>query len=121
MKRTLCPNRIIFVGDKHGNAGLHPDIAFVGSKSYNKIVQWIADLDIYVDDVILINKHQIFDTRLNWPDALFIACGNIASEALNDEGIKHFKLPHPSGRNRKLNDKKYEKNLLKECYKWIRE
>jgi len=44
-----------------------------------------------------------------------IALGNIASEALTKIGVKHFKLPHPSGLNRKLNDKNYINKVLKEC------
>ena len=44
-----------------------------------------------------------------------IALGNVASEALTKINVDHFKLPHPSGLNRKLNDKKYVTQLLKEC------
>jgi len=31
----------------------------------------------------------------------------------------YFSLPHPSGRNRLLNDKKYIKLKLKECKEWL--
>lgn len=44
-----------------------------------------------------------------------IALGNVASEALIKINVDHFKLPHPSGLNRKLNDKKYVTRVLKEC------
>jgi|TARA_A100001388_G_C28769974_1_gene503210 hypothetical protein len=47
-----------------------------------------------------------------------IALGNVASEALSKIGVEHFKLPHPSGLNRKLNDKKYVNKVLKECYEY---
>jgi len=44
-----------------------------------------------------------------------IALGNVASEALAKINIDHFKLPHPSGLNRKLNDKVYVQKVLSEC------
>ena len=37
---------------------------------------------------------------------------------LSKIGVEHFKLPHPSGLNRKLNDKKYVNKVLKECYEY---
>jgi hypothetical protein len=48
-----------------------------------------------------------------------IALGNFSSMTLSKLGIKHFKMPHPSPRNRKLNDKEYEKNMLKECKNYL--
>ena len=48
-----------------------------------------------------------------------IALGNTASKALNKLKIKHFKLPHPSPRNRLLNNKKFITKQLKECRKYI--
>ena len=43
-----------------------------------------------------------------------VALGNFVSDALNKLNIKHFKAPHPSPRNRKFNDKSFEKQFLKE-------
>lgn len=37
-----------------------------------------------------------------------LTLGRNAGEVLNSLGINHFGLPHPSGLNRKLNDKSYE-------------
>ena len=48
-----------------------------------------------------------------------IALGGFASDVLKRIGINHFKLPHPSPRNRALNDKSYEKTVLKECEQYI--
>lgn len=49
-----------------------------------------------------------------------IALGLMASRRLDKNEIEHFKMEHPSGRNRKLNNKIYLDNRLKECYNWIR-
>ncbi len=49
-----------------------------------------------------------------------IALGGLASTALNKIGVDHFKLPHPSPRNRLLNDKTFEKKILKECKEYLK-
>jgi len=48
-----------------------------------------------------------------------VALGNFPSEALRRIGVDHFTLPHPSGLNRKLNDKRYELERLELCRKYI--
>lgn len=48
-----------------------------------------------------------------------LALGGFSSNVLDKIKIDHFKLPHPSPRNRKLNDKTFETNILKECKKYI--
>ena len=48
-----------------------------------------------------------------------IALGNFPSEALRRIGVDHFALPHPSGLNRKLNDKQYEREQLNLCRDYI--
>lgn len=60
-------------------------------------------------------------TCLNGYDKI-IALGGFASAALKRLDINHFKLPHPSPRNRALNDKSYEIEMLSSCenYLWNR-
>jgi hypothetical protein len=48
-----------------------------------------------------------------------IALGNFPSMALSKIDVEHFMLPHPSGLNRKLNDKSYEIKILEECRGYI--
>ena len=48
-----------------------------------------------------------------------ITLGNTANEALTLLGIQHFQLPHPSGLNRKLNNKEYLTKVLSECQKYL--
>ena len=48
-----------------------------------------------------------------------IALGGFVSGALNKIDVSHFKLPHPSPRNRLLNDKKYEIRILKQCRDYL--
>lgn len=49
-----------------------------------------------------------------------IALGNVASSSLHKIGIEHFKMPHPSGRNRLLNDREYELAMIERCREYIR-
>lgn len=48
-----------------------------------------------------------------------IALGGFVSESLNRINVTHFKLPHPSPRNRLLNDKTYEKRIVEQCKEYI--
>lgn len=53
------------------------------------------------------------------PYTKVVALGNFASAALDRAGIPHYRLPHPSPLNRKLNDPAYEKTVLAECYNYL--
>ena len=44
--------------------------------------------------------------------AIIIALGNVASDTLNKINISHFKMPHPSGLNRQLNNKEFMNDRL---------
>ena len=48
-----------------------------------------------------------------------IALGGFVSGSLNKIDVTHFKLPHPSPRNRVLNDKAYEKKIINECKDYL--
>jgi len=40
-------------------------------------------------------------------------------KTLKSLGCEHFLMDHPSGLNRKLNDEKYVKSILKACKDYI--
>lgn len=48
-----------------------------------------------------------------------IALGGFASDSLEKAQIKHFKMPHPSPRNRLLNDSNYEWEQIYNCGKYL--
>ena len=50
-----------------------------------------------------------------------VALGNEASKALDKMGIKHLKMPHPSGLNRYLNDIEYEEKYIKLLRDYVEE
>ena len=64
----------------------------------------------------------LIDKPLNWTSFdVVIALGNEASKALTKENIPHLKIPHPSGKNYLLNDKKVVDKFLKQCRDYIGE
>jgi hypothetical protein len=92
--------KVVFVGDKPSSKNFDPNVAFIGTQSYVNLCKWIAKLDI--NEFMLTNSYtnddQIEICRYyNVGFRNFIALGNIASRRLDDLGIEHFRLPHPSG------------------------
>jgi uracil-DNA glycosylase len=141
---------IIFIGDAPGNKNVDPDVAFVGTKSYCKLLEWIAKMNLSINDVYICNSKDLGEYHgSNLEDSAFcnfyiktkalhsrteshyidifpsldsiVVLGNNAEKVVKKTGLPYFKLPHPSGRNFKLNDKKYVNNILKECKEYIYE
>lgn len=99
--------KVVFVGDEASATNVSPDIAFVGARCFDTVVNWIKTIN--PDYYVCLNSDtisQLSDVkRLQKAGFSIIALGNKASERLHKLNIPHFKLPHPSGLNRKLNDK----------------
>jgi len=139
-------NKIIFVGDKPSTKNLDSNVPFVGTQSYKKLLEWIWEMDIDIHDVKIINKEDVARESLKYSRGYkrkWIALGSNAEEVIKNLDIElitimgpvhgnrklelysvkgkfdHFKLPHPSPKNRKLNDKKWIKQQLKECKEWL--
>lgn len=105
---------IVFVGDEPSKTNTSPDIAFVGAKCFPRLVQWINKIN--PDYYIVLNSDtvgSISDIRkLSQTGFIVIALGEKASKKLTVAQIKHKKLPHPSGLNRKINNKQEIDKLL---------
>lgn len=114
---------IIFVGDKP-SAKMKPGAKpFEGAKCEKRLYDWLffligqgSDLDKALSFKII---NQCNSTTDELKGKIIIALGNNASKFC--KGYEHFKLPHPSSRNRLLNDKEFVKKKLKECKKYIEE
>lgn len=124
---------IIFVGDEPSAKNIDPNVPFVGTQSYKRLLGWIWEMDINISDVTLLNQNKLDINYVNGDvyydrtfidnecNITFIALGKKAAEKLDGSYVRFFDLPHPSGRNRKLNDKKYVKQILKQCKEWLNE
>jgi uracil-DNA glycosylase len=126
--------RIVFVGDKPSAKNLDPNVPFVGTQSYKKLLDWIFKMNLDVSLVFMCNKDGLkpYHTGLH----KFVALGNEAEKALKNhvnhywdisrqaeypEPARYFKLPHPSGRNPKANASPELDQLLKECETWLKQ
>lgn len=79
----------------------------------------------------MVNCHQrageVTDHPVDWSNlaeaASFfdkvVALGNFPHACLKKIGVEHFTLPHPSYRNRKLNDPDFEERVLEECRRYV--
>lgn len=123
---------MIFIGDQPSKKNLDPNVPFVGTNSYKTLLGWIAEMDVDVTRTYLGNVKDISLYNGKWPTLnrtdlsldietydKVVALGKSAEKHLTNLGISYFALPHPSGLNRKLNDKKWIKNELKKCSKWL--
>lgn len=111
---------VIFIADQPSTKNKSQDMPLVGTKSYRTLLNWIADMDVDVTNIAIYNQSdKPFSYGRPVSFHKIIALGKNASAYLKNKNIKYFELPHPSGRNRKLNDKKYVKQMLKQCRDYI--
>lgn len=114
---------VIFVGDKPSKKNKYPDRAFLGTQSYARLMGWIGKMQIDFQIIDMINKSEVLkitrDYMYECVTPRFIALGNEASKELNRLNLEHFKLPHPSGSNLLINDKKFIDRELKKCKNWL--
>lgn len=118
---------INIVGDKPSKKNLDKNVAFVGTKSYKVLLNWIYKMNININDAVLHNKddeklyYMILEDKTRNIGYKYIALGNKAEKTLSAYQVNYFKLPHPSGLNRLTNNKNLINKKLKECVKYIHE
>lgn len=125
---------VIFIGSNPSRQNDSTKLPFKGTKSGKRLNQWIEFLEVGTCGMANVTESITPDNRApkvsefeleKLEKALqgfnvIIALGNVASKALTKLNVKHFKLPHPSPRNRMLNNKEFIKRQLKECKKYIK-
>lgn len=111
---------ILFVGDRPSER-TDPIVPFKGAACEKRLMEWINFLVSKEDWYLVTNRASggfgYLVPRANALQYPIVALGNNASKALKK--IPHFKLPHPSGRNRQINNKEFIEKKLKDCKKWI--
>jgi len=107
-----------------------PTLGYKRNATFTKLESWMDTLNV---------KHFSFINTFDYPATPtlskvdykrlstatkeydnVLALGGFVSLALERLGIDHFKMPHPSPLNRQLNDKSYEKKILKECKEYLK-
>lgn len=115
--------KVLFVGDKPSAKNFDPKVAFEGSKSGETLKAWAKLMGLRKQDYMAINRVDEFFVEccksFSNADKAIITLGVHAHKALLKAGVPHFPLPHPSGLNRKLNDKKALAANLARCFQYV--
>lgn len=127
---------LVVVAQNPANKMKDGDPPFEGTKSKDVLIGWLREIVADPNTQILVcnaskvkgkvgtkdydkdNLRMLYGYSLN-KQVRFISLGNYAEKYLNYGKIKNFKLPHPSGRNRKLNDPEFIASKLKECKEYL--
>ena len=99
------------------------------NQTFRRLEQWMTECGVKhfsfvntFDDPSHATKSKVDYQRLylltNDYDKI-VALGGFVSSILSELGVSHFKLPHPSPRNRLLNDKTFEKTIVSECARYV--
>lgn len=113
--------KVAIVGDAPSKLNVDEDVPFVGAACFERLISWIKVLS--PDFYLCFNSESHQDRRSIETLALngfkVIALGKFASVRLNDYGVPHFTLPHPSGRNVKNNNKELIEAALVQAKEYI--
>jgi len=113
---------ILFVGDEPSTLNTDPVLPFKGAACEKRLKEWIEKVRGSKLYVIINRVDEDAAEMMGLAIALkepIVALGNNASKSLGK--IPHFKLPHPSGRNRQINNKAFIEAKLLECKSYIKE
>lgn len=118
---------IIIVGINPSNR--HTEVKVYKNSTFDRLHKWMDILKVHhfsfvncIDVRGDYNHHQIDYCMLKQSinnSYKVLALGGFPSKALSNLNIDHFKLPHPSPRNRQLNDKWFESLILEECRAYV--
>lgn len=96
--------KVLIVGDTPSRLNDDPNKAFEGAACYPKLVEWIKAMDITEYELINSDTDRDLLYIYEWVGPI-IALGKNAQKRLKRMQVNYIPLPHPSGRNRQLNDR----------------
>ncbi len=110
---------ILFVGDQPSSRMSPHAKPFQGAACEQRLQSWIDTLGACPIYIVNQSEDGFLDMTYMFKrcGASVIALGNKASKALGT--LPHFKLPHPSGRNRQINNKEFIAAKLAECKRYV--
>ena len=124
--------RILIVGQNPSSKNTDVEVPFEGTASGRRLKKWLKELGLEGADITFKNASYVVDRapkaseiRSDIPWFCFharIALGEQASRALLSSGCPYngyFRLPHPSGLNRKLNNKEELANQIHLCREYL--
>jgi len=102
-----------------------------GSPTLNRLNRWLdaCDVDLYSFSNIYahhkellkitdIDETYVYKITKNYNK--IITLGSFVSQYFTKRGIKHLAAPHPSPRNRKFNDKSYERMVISQIKEYLK-
>jgi len=122
-------NIVYFIGLNPSKKNTDLNTPFVGTQSFNRLRQWLDSLKVC--RYVLMNVSSRVDFKKPTQEELdtlkddlkdvkvVIALGVQVKSILDQLNIECFALPHPSGRNRMLNNKGYVRTKLTLCNEYI--
>ncbi len=126
-------NQLLWIIGQSPKTQINISIPFYNTKSHPIIQTWLTLAEnkrfiIASNAVNEIDGNKITSKDLKRLEAIYtsqrpdkvICLGKVAHKALQALGISHFEAPHPSGLNRKLNDKIYVDNMLNDMKEYLR-
>jgi G:T/U-mismatch repair DNA glycosylase len=110
--------------------GINPSSAKIGNNTtWRRLPSWADALGLkifsFTNCIYTPGPYKFADVDLDLirscteGHSKVVALGNFASKVLQKINVNHFTLPHPSGLNRKLNDRRYELEQLVKCKEYI--
>lgn len=108
--------------------GLNPSKQLKNSPTVKTLNKWLDELDLKMVSFINLYEGWEIDQGDNQRDRIksmasqfdkVIALGTVVSSSLDLVAVRHFKLPHPSGLNRQLNDQNYVHQQLEACKNYL--
>lgn len=134
--------KVLFIGQNPSSKNIDPCVPFLGTKSYYTLTAWMQELGLIsgVDKIYVVNASGLMFGKVTLKDAdidglinalkyepdKIVCLGKYASKvwkkALKQMTINPpiaFELPHPSPRNRHLNNRAYVRRCLKLCKEYL--
>lgn len=132
--------KILFVGSNPSSSAATQNAFCVSTKSGRILLNWLSMLSLSNDYLFYFCNVSDKSTPSNRPLSIkeikdnlqelskkieqikpdkIIALGVVSSKALTLLQLPHYKMPHPSGLNRKLNNKSFLKNKIDELKSYI--
>lgn len=128
--------RVLFIASNPSRLNIDKDVPLVGSKSEKVFKEWAKKLQVKSFKVVnasnIVKSGRLREDEIQYdkvkkeydaykPDKV-VCLGKTASRVARKLGLYGcYELPHPSPRNRKLNDKVYIERILNNCRLYIHE
>ena len=125
----MLKTKVLIVGMNPSNT--RENVKVRKNSTVDRLNRWMSVIDVHHYSFVNAVEHRGEVTHKDVDQILLrnaakdykyvVALGGFASKALDKIRVNHFKLPHPSPRNRQLNDPTYAEYRLNELKQYLKE